>query len=135
MSRPQYGLLVVDDEEGVRGVLDKLMRLQGFVVWLAANGREGLELYRRHRRTIDVVMLDVCMPGLDGPQTLAGLQVLNPQVRFCFMSGDFGRYAEEELRDLGAANVFAKPFHLPEVAQALLDLASKGDSSPLGHKQ
>ncbi len=57
------GLLVVDDDAGVRGVLYGWMRLQGFAVWLAADGREALELYRRHRVSIDVVLLDVRMPG------------------------------------------------------------------------
>jgi CheY-like chemotaxis protein len=124
------GLLVVDDEEGVRGVLSAWMRSHGFAVWLAASGQEALELYRRHRETIDVVLLDVRMPGLDGPQTLAGLQEVSPQIRCCFMSGDPGGYTEKGLRDLGAAAVLPKPFRLPEVAQVLLALARKADWSP-----
>jgi CheY-like chemotaxis protein len=47
-------------------------------VWLAAGGQEALDLYQRHREAIDVVLLDVRMPGLDGPQTLAALRALNP---------------------------------------------------------
>ena len=120
-----YGILVVDDDECVRGVLNVWMRQQGFAVWLAANGRDGLDLYRRHRETIDVVLLDVLMPGLDGPQTLAALQELNPQIRCCFMSGDIGRYGEWQLRDWGAAAIFQKPFELAEAAQALRKLACK----------
>jgi CheY-like chemotaxis protein len=133
----KYGILVADDEEGVRGVLDIGMRQQGFDVWLAADGREALDLYRRHGEAIDVVLLDVRMPGQDGPQTLAALQQLNPRVRCCFMSGDFdcynegGRgYTEKKLRDLGAAGVLPKPFRLDEIAQLLWQLASKADLSP-----
>jgi CheY-like chemotaxis protein len=121
-SKP--GILVVDDEECVRGTLNLALRPQGFAVWLAANGPEALELYRHHRETIDAVLLDVRMPGLDGPQTLAGLKELNPQVRCCFMSGDLGSYTEERLRNLGAAAVLLKPFRLPEVTQVLWELAS-----------
>jgi CheY-like chemotaxis protein len=123
------GILVVDDEEGVRGVLKVRMRQQGFTVWLAADGQEALDLYRRHREDIDVVLLDVRMPGRDGPQTLAALQQLNPQIRCCFMSGDLGSYTEERLRGLGAAAVLPKPFHLDEVAQALWELATHATSS------
>jgi len=126
-----YGVLVVDDEGGLRGVLDVGMRQEGFAVWLAANGREALDLYRRHRETIDVVLLDVLMPGLDGPQTLAALQALNPQIRSCFMSGDLGSYTEERLRGLGAAAILQKPFRLAEVAQVLRQLASHGRCEPV----
>jgi CheY-like chemotaxis protein len=100
------------------------MRQQGFAVWLAAGGGEALDLYRRHRRAIDVVLMDVRMPGLDGPQTLAAIQELNPQVRCCFMSGGLGSYTERGLRDLGAAALIGKPFRLAEVVRALWELAS-----------
>ena len=87
-----YGILVVDDEHHLRGVLGHSMRRQGFAVWLAADGHEALALYRRHRAAIDVVLLDVHMPGPDGPRTLAALRGLNPQLRCWFMSGDLGSF-------------------------------------------
>jgi CheY-like chemotaxis protein len=129
-SPRKYGILVVDDEEAVRGVLNIGMSHQGFAVWLAANGQEALDLYRRHRQGIDVVLMDVRMPGLDGPQTLAELQQLNPQVRCCFMSGHLGSYTEWKLCDLGALAVLQKPFRPAEVAQVLWELASKADWEP-----
>jgi CheY-like chemotaxis protein len=121
-----YGLLVVDDEPCVRGVLDVWLRHQGFAVWVAANGWDALDLYRYHREAIDAVLLDVLMPGRDGPRTLASLQEVNPQVRCCFMSGNLGVYSEERLRTRGAAAVLRKPFRLTEVAQVLGHLASNG---------
>src|SRR5207302_8657366 len=86
------GILVVEDQACLRDMLSIGLRQDGFAVWLAANGREAFDLYRCHHETIDVVLMDVHMPGLDGPQTLAVLQVLNPQIRCCFLSGDFGSY-------------------------------------------
>ncbi len=126
----KYGILAVDDDEGVRGVLGIGLRQLGFAVWLAAGGSEALDLYRRHHEAIDVVLLDVRMPGTDGPQTLAALQELNPRIRCCFMSGDLGGYTEEGLRNLGAATVVDKPFRLGEIAQALWDVASKAGCRP-----
>jgi CheY-like chemotaxis protein len=126
----KYGILAVDDEEGVRGMLRFGLGQHGFAVWLAANGHEALQQYWRHRARIDVVLLDVRMPGLDGPQTLAALRQLNPQVRCCFMSGDLGSYTAEGLRHLGAAAVLPKPFRLPEVVQVLRELAARADLSP-----
>jgi CheY-like chemotaxis protein len=125
-----YGLLVVDDEEFIRDVLDRAMKQQGFTVWLAACGQEAINLYRRHSQTIDLVLLDVRMPGKDGPQTLAALQEVNTQVRCCFMSGDLGSYDEWQLCKLGAARVIRKPFRLAEMAEMLWELAGSAALSP-----
>src|SRR5207244_5832404 len=107
----------VEDEEGIRAVLDMALRQQGFTVWLARSGQEGLDLYRRHRGTIGMVLLDVHMPGLDGPHTLAALQELEPRIPCCFMSGDLGNYTYRQLCSLGAATVIRKPFPLMAVTQ------------------
>jgi CheY-like chemotaxis protein len=118
-----YGILIVDDEPSVRNVLSTGMQQKGFAVHVAAGGEEALDLYRRHHEAVDVVLMDVRMPGLDGPQTLAALQELNPQVRCCFMSADLGSYSADKLRDRGAAAILAKPFDLAEVGRILLELA------------
>jgi two-component system, OmpR family, response regulator len=124
--RPR-GVLVVDDQEPVRRVLSAGMWSHGFAVWLAAGGAEAVEVYRRHRDLIDVVLLDVQMPGLDGPATLAALRETNPGVCCCFMTGDSGRYTEQTLAGLGAVAVFRKPLRLREVAQQLVRLAGPLD--------
>ncbi len=95
----------------------------------AADGQEALDLYRRHRETIDVVLLDVRMPGLDGPRTLAALQELNPRVRCCFMSGNPGTCTEKGLRRLGAASVLPKPFGLDDAALVLLGMAQDANGA------
>ena len=128
----KYGILVVDDDSVVRGELKKELRQQGLDVWLAANGQEALELFWRHRGEIDVVLLDVCMPGLDGPQTAKALRQLEPQLRVCFMSGDLGGYTDQKLRDLGALAVIPKPFRLAEIAPMLWELAARVDPCPAG---
>jgi CheY-like chemotaxis protein len=127
------GILVVDDEACLRGVLDVGMRQEGFAVWVAAGGQEALDLYRAHHEAIDVVLLDVRMPGLDGPQTLAALQGVNPGVRCCFMTGDPGGYTEEGLKRLGAVAVHRKPFPLDEIARSLWQLAVNDDGARLAH--
>jgi CheY-like chemotaxis protein len=118
------GILVVDDEVFLRTLLDRVLRQHGCTVWLAADGLEALALYREQQHHIDLVLLDVRMPGLDGPQTLTLLRQLNPEVRCCFMSGDFGKYAEEALLGQGAWRLLRKPFHLAEVAQVVQQLVS-----------
>lgn len=126
------GVLVVDDEACIRNLLEAGLRQEGLAVWLAASGQEALDLYRRHRDAIDVVLLDVRMPGADGVQTLTALRVLEPRILSCFMSGDLGEYTEGGLRDLGAAAVFRKPFQLAEVTRVLAGLARPGGIQPPG---
>ena len=116
------GVLVVDDEHLVLAMLQLSLERNGFDVWLAGSGREAIHLYQVHRNQIDVVLLDVRMPGLDGPATLDALRDLNPDVQVCFMSGDTGVYEPEALLKRGAAHVIAKPFRLEELAKALLRL-------------
>ncbi len=118
-SREKPGVLVVDDEHLVRTLLQLGLERDGFDVWLASDGREAIRLYRKHRDRIDVVLLDVRMPGLDGPQTLDALRGLDPKVLVCLMSGDLGDYQPDELRRRGAAHVIAKPFRLDELASTL----------------
>jgi CheY-like chemotaxis protein len=97
----------------------------GFDVWLAADGREAIDLYREHRESIAVVLLDVRMPGLDGPGTLDALRELNPEVLACFMSGDTGAYDPQELLRRGAASIIAKPFHIDQLANNLRRLTQR----------
>jgi len=116
------GILVVDDDVAVRTLLNAVLWQQGFVVWLAGNGAQALELYLELPADIDLVLMDVNMPGLDGPQTFRALQRVNPAVRCCFMTGGGSLYTHEDLYKQGAVNVLRKPFRLPEVAQALWQL-------------
>jgi CheY-like chemotaxis protein len=72
---------VVDDHDAVRTLVVLMLRRAGFTVQSAAHGEEALELYRERHPAIDVVLLDVQMPGLDGPATLAALQEIDPDVK------------------------------------------------------
>jgi CheY-like chemotaxis protein len=126
MTSRKPGILVVDDDAAVRLLLDVGLRQHGFAVWLAADGREAIQVYQQDHSAIDLVLLDIRMPGLDGPQTLIALRRLNPQIQCCFMTGQAGNYRLDELLALGAARVFAKPFQLTELAQTLATLIAPG---------
>jgi CheY-like chemotaxis protein len=120
------GVLVVEDHPDVRQLLGLALPRFGLPVWLAEGGREAIRLYREHRREIGVVLLDVQMPDLDGPETLAALRGLDPAVRVVFMSGNLGPYAAEDLLALGAARILEKPFRsLAALAQTLQEVARR----------
>jgi CheY-like chemotaxis protein len=119
------GVLVVDDDASIRLLLDAALRQRGFTVWTACDGEEALELYRLHRSAIALVLLDVRMPILDGPQTVAVLRQWEPALTFCFMSGQSGDYSPQQLLALGAACVFEKPFRIAEVQEIVEQLSER----------
>jgi CheY-like chemotaxis protein len=129
LHRP--GVLVVDDDAFVRKIVQLGLEREGFDVWLAMDGWEAIDQYRTHRNDIGVVLLDIRMPGMDGPQTLAALRELNPEIVACFMSGNAGAYEFEELHQQGAAHVIAKPFKLEKLAR-VLRLALEYAGAPQG---
>jgi DNA-binding NtrC family response regulator len=121
----QPGVLVVDDDKVLLGLLNTTLQRHGFRVWLAGCGVEAIEVYQRHRASINVVLLDVRMPGLDGPRTLTALRRLDPSVACCFMSGYTADYPLPELLRLGAAHFFDKPFRMEEIVRVLDCLAGR----------
>ena len=80
-------ILVIDDESGVRAVAGESLRCGGFDVITAQNGEEGLRVYEERRAEIDVVLLDMTMPGLSGLQVLERLRAIDPAVGVILSSG------------------------------------------------
>jgi two-component system, OmpR family, response regulator len=116
-------ILVVDDDEDIRHIaLLALGPLGGFDVTLAAGGEEALVAIAR--RLPDVVLLDVSMPGMDGPATLAALQA-SPHSRtipVIFFTATTSETEIERLRTLGAVGVVAKPFDLARLGRRIHDI-------------
>jgi len=120
-------VLVVDDNQGVRTLLESFLRRLGFAVWSAASGQEAVTLYRERQQSRPVVLLDVQIPGMDGPATLAAFQMIDPEVKCCFMSGYTGRYSPEELLRLGAVHLFHKPFTDWDFMEQMLSEMAEGE--------
>ena len=117
-------VLVVDDEDALRTILTRELRKRGFDVYSTGSGAEAVEMYCRSSIRIDVVLMDVNMPGVSGPDALDAIRGVDPFVRCCFMTADDrpGRHAT--LLANGAAAVFGKPFaSFKEVCETLKQIA------------
>jgi len=79
--------LLVDDEEIIRQLGQKILERSGYKVITARNGREGIEIYKQNRHTIDMVILDMTMPGLDGCQTMTQMLAEFPEVKIMISTG------------------------------------------------
>jgi two-component system response regulator (stage 0 sporulation protein F) len=107
-------ILIIDDEEIIRVLLRSALVAAGHEVVEAANGREGLELYRR--RPADLVITDIIMPGLNGLDMLLELTREFLHAKVIAISGAGG---EKNVLDvaklLGARQTFQKPFSMPHL--------------------
>ncbi|WP_342513255.1 response regulator [Sporosarcina sp. FSL K6-1522] len=110
-------LLIVDDQTGIRLLLDEVFRREGFVTQLAANGMEALQAVKE--TVPGCVLLDMKMPGIDGIEVLKQLKKGWPEVPVIMMTA----YGEIELTDdalkIGAEQYFTKPFDIYEVRDAV----------------
>jgi signal transduction histidine kinase/ActR/RegA family two-component response regulator len=93
-------ILLVDDEDSIRGLVRRILEAEGYVILEARNGREALALCEDRRGPIDLLLTDVLMPELGGRELASGALKLRPEMGVLFMSG----YAPEMILDQGAGN-------------------------------
>lgn len=116
--------LIVDDDEGIRDVVDIALGLVGgFDVTGAASGEEALRIIESER--FDVIVLDVMMPGLDGPSTLARIRqsANGTSVPVVFLTAKAQPHEKRSLEALGVNGVIVKPFDPLSLADDLRALA------------
>lgn len=110
-------VLVIDDEEDIREVVEAVLEARGIKVLTAADGRRGLEVFRRQMEAIDVVLLDINMPGLSGEAVFRELRTLRPDVRVLISTG----YSEQEAATQFATADLAGFVHKPYTASTLVE--------------
>jgi CheY-like chemotaxis protein len=120
-------ILVIDDEQGIRNLLDTLLRRKGYDVVLAESGRQGLELFRRERP--DVIVLDLKMPEMDGLTVLRQIKNLDPGKPVIILTGAGTAEAERQVRALGVTEYVEKEFSLHLLGDSLKRLLNNPDPS------
>ncbi|MFQ5692900.1 MAG: response regulator [Nitrospinota bacterium] len=121
-------ILFIDDEEDLRTIVRmSLESIGGYEVYLAASGEEGLEIAAREQP--DAILMDVMMPGLDGPATLERLRRDErcAQIPVIFLTAKSRPAEVQRLKDLGALEVLTKPFYpmgLPHQVRRILERVS-----------
>ena len=123
---PDATILVVEDEQVVRTLVANLLTEAGYRVLEARSGEEAFALTEGAVRSIDLVVSDVVMPGLSGPQVIARLRERYPELRVLFMSGHAMNMLRRE--DLRGTRLLRKPFTR---AQLLTEVNACLQTSPL----
>lgn len=117
-KQPRRTVLLVDDEQMLRDLGRNILRLGGFDVLLAEDGRDAVRVFAREKDRIGVVVLDLTMPRLSGDDTFAELLRIDPDVRVLFCSG----YPEDNVKSLGHRQVcgfITKPYRNEELLEAV----------------
>ncbi len=116
MKEELYGsetVLLVDDEDLVREVYGSILEMYGYRVMMAADGIEALDIHEREKNEIDIVVLDLIMPGLDGGQVAMELNKNHPQLPILLQSG-LQPPAMPELMHVDSVRAFLRKPFLPE---------------------
>ena len=117
MPRGTETILLVDDEDMIWDlVIDMLMQL-GYTVLLAGNGREAVETYRGNPGGIDLVIMDMVMPEMNGREAFERLKACDPEVRVLLSSGYVSEEDAHYVMEAGALGFLRKPYHLRELAR------------------
>jgi len=103
-------VLVIDDDEMIRETVAMMLEDFGYDVLLAENGMEGVEIYRQHQDEIQVVLLDMTMPKMNGLQCFQQLKLVNPAVKVILSSGYQEEQALQGSDDLGLSGYIQKPY-------------------------
>ncbi len=112
-------ILLVDDEATVLKVMQRSLEKSGYRVLTANDGEEGFALFKQHAGEIHLVITDISMPGLDGPEMTAAIHKISPSIPVLGTSGLDTHPDQETLRALGLRKILGKPCNSQTILQAI----------------
>lgn len=110
-------ILIVDDQYGIRILLNEVFQKEGYQTYQAANGFQAIDIVLNDRP--DLVVLDMKIPGMDGIEILKRVKEIDKDIKVILMTAYGELDMIQEAKDLGALMHFAKPFDIDEIRQAV----------------
>ena len=118
-------VLLVDDEDMIIDIGEKILKMMGYEVITAISGREALRLYKENQAEIDLVVLDMIMPGMSGGETYDRLKGINPNVKVLLSSGYSMDGQASEILKRGCSGFIQKPFRMSHLSQIIREILDK----------
>lgn len=115
-------ILLIDDEETVLAVGKDLLEVLGYTVLAAGSGREGLKIYKNNQTEINLVLLDMIMPDMDGSATYDRLKEFNPDIKVLLSSGYSINSPAKAILAKGCDGFIQKPFGLIDLSHKLREI-------------
>lgn len=118
-------ILVVEDEENVRSIIQRTLEIYGYTILEAASGTQGLELFRQQAEKIDMILTDVVMPEMSGRELVEKASEIKPGIRILYMSG----YTDDAIVRHGiletGMSFINKPFQAIDLLQKIRSILSE----------
>jgi PAS domain S-box-containing protein len=119
ISRAIGTVLLVDDEEVVREVGEKILKVLGYKVLVAGGGPEAIEIFKRYHDSIDLVLLDIIMPQMGGGEVYDRLKAIAPEVKVLLSSGYSIDGEASKILARGCNGFIQKPFDILQLSQSI----------------
>jgi PAS domain S-box-containing protein len=126
-------VLLVDDEETLRLAVSKALRKRGFPVLAAGDGRTAVSLFQDRAKDIDVVVMDLTLPGISGPDALREIRLIKPDVKVILTSAYDRESGGTTVDGYGTPPFLRKPYRFGELVSALRELAPLSRSEAAAH--
>ncbi len=112
-------ILIVDDEAMFREMLRDVLEFLGYEILIARDGREGVEVYKGRQEEIDLVILDMNMPMMDGQEMFREIKKINPKVKALLSTGFALDDKVQALMEEGVMGFIQKPFKIDDISRAV----------------
>ena len=119
-------VLLVDDEDGIREIVQKILERFGYRVVAAVNGAEAVSIYKARQTEIAVVITDMAMPVMDGPAAIVEMKSINPEVKIIASSGMASEGGLARAIGAGVAHFLTKPYTAEAVLEKLQEVLHGG---------
>ncbi|MBW2646464.1 MAG: response regulator [Deltaproteobacteria bacterium] len=130
LRRGSETILLVDDDKRVIWVAEQLLKTLGYRTLLAKSGKEGIEVYKKNKDKIDMVILDMIMPEMDGGETYSRIKEINPDAKVLLASGYSMDEHITELLDRGCNGFIQKPFRIKSLSDKLREILDETIVNP-----
>ena len=128
-SRGSETILVVEDESGVRELASAFLKVSGYAVLEAKDGGEALDLASSHKGKIDLVLADVVMPRMSGPDLLTRLKLIRPETKALLMTG-YSEYSGSDSQQLSPQwQILQKPFSIASLVEKIREELGRESSN------
>jgi signal transduction histidine kinase/CheY-like chemotaxis protein len=120
----QRKVLIVDDENIVRELIKGVLSEEGIEVMKAADGYEAIEIFKKHQQNIDLVILDMIMPGIKGDEVLKTLREIRDDIKIIISSGFMSEEQRERLKEFRVDGFLDKPYKDKDVIRSIVKILS-----------
>jgi DNA-binding NtrC family response regulator len=118
-TEDRRSILIVEDERLMLRLLERVFSERGYHVLTASDGEQAMEIYRRHKLEIDIVLLDIGLPKITGWQVFLKMKEENAGVRVVIASGYLQPELKSEMSRSGIRHFVAKPYMIDDVVGIL----------------